>query len=93
VIRWLGPFLMIVAFLSNLYLAFISKFYLWLFILHGLLLLVPLTDLLLKRIHIHLRLLRLITHFYAMNLALLIGFFRSLKTIRSGVWERTERGG
>jgi hypothetical protein len=27
-----------------------------------------------------------------MNTALLVGFFRSLKQVHSGVWERTDRG-
>ena len=44
-----------------------------------------------KKGNIHIKPLRLVTHFYAMNLALLIGFFRSLKTIKSGVWDRTPR--
>jgi cellulose synthase/poly-beta-1,6-N-acetylglucosamine synthase-like glycosyltransferase len=91
VLRWLGPFFIILAFVSNLYLAMFSNIYLVLFIIQLLLLLTPLFDRLLQQAGIHIKAIRLITHFYAMNLALLVGFCRSLKPVRSGTWERTRR--
>ncbi len=91
VLRWLGPFFILTALLVNAVLAIFSLFYLILLLMHVALLLLPLLDYLLKKAGIHIRPLRLATHFYAMNLALLVGFFRSLKKIHSGTWDRTPR--
>lgn len=91
VLRWVGPFLMLIIFFTNLVLAFLSEFYLVLFLLQCLFYLVPLFDVIFKSVRINIYPLRLITHFLAMNTALLVGFFRSLKEVHSGVWERTER--
>jgi cellulose synthase/poly-beta-1,6-N-acetylglucosamine synthase-like glycosyltransferase len=91
VLRWLGPFFIIAALLTNIALAFHSCFYLLLLGFHVLLLLLPLLDAFLKVMGIHIKLLRLVTHFYAMNLALLIGFFRSFRKISKGTWDRTPR--
>jgi cellulose synthase/poly-beta-1,6-N-acetylglucosamine synthase-like glycosyltransferase len=90
-LRWIGPFFLVLAWLSNAFLAFKSEFYFYVFCLHSFLLLLPLLDILLKKIHIHFKLLRFVTHFYSMNLALLIGFFKSLKNIESNVWKPTQR--
>ena len=90
-LRWIGPFFLVLAYLSNIYLAFESKPYFYIFVLHSFLLLLPLLDILLKKIELHIKLLRFITHFYSMNLALLIGFFKSLKKIESNVWKPTQR--
>lgn len=91
VIRWIGPFLMIVALLSNIFLAFRNDFYLITLAFQVLLMMMPVADFILRKMRIHIRPLRLATHFYFMNMALLVGFFRSMRTIRSGVWERTSR--
>lgn len=45
----------------------------------------------LRRAGIHNRLLRFVTHFYAMNAALLRGWWRSRRTIESSVWTPTRR--
>jgi len=91
VLRWKGPFFLITALVLSAILGFSSVFYAILVAGQVLLLLLPLLDLFLKKANVHIKLLRLVTHFYAMNLALLIGFFRSWKTIKSGVWDRTPR--
>jgi cellulose synthase/poly-beta-1,6-N-acetylglucosamine synthase-like glycosyltransferase len=91
VIRWIVPFLLIIAFIANFALAFHSEFYLMFFIVHIVLLTVPLIDQALKKLNLHNLVLRLVTHFYAMNLALLIGFFKSLYKIESNVWKPTQR--
>jgi len=46
---------------------------------------------LLKKIRIHNIILRFITHFYTMNLALLIGMFKAIKGVKSNVWKPTQR--
>jgi cellulose synthase/poly-beta-1,6-N-acetylglucosamine synthase-like glycosyltransferase len=91
VLRWKGPFFILTAFILNIFLALHSDIYQVLLAMQLMLLLLPVLDFILKRINIHIKLLRLVTHFYAMNLALFIGFFKSMKTIKSGTWDRTPR--
>lgn len=91
VLRWKGPFFIITALITSAFLAVHSKCYLALLAFQVMLLLLPLLDFLLKSVNIHIKPLRMVTHFYAMNLALFIGFFRSWKKISSGTWDRTPR--
>jgi cellulose synthase/poly-beta-1,6-N-acetylglucosamine synthase-like glycosyltransferase len=91
VIRWFGPFLLLLALAVNMYLACNSKLYLVMLIAHLAVYFIPLMDWGLKRFNIHIGPFRLATHFFSMNAALFIGFFRSIGKVRSGVWERTER--
>ncbi len=90
-LRWFGPVFLILAFISNLLLALQSEVYFYIFILHSFLIVLPLSDLLLKRLGMNIAVLRFITHFYSMNLALLTGFFRTFKNIESNVWKPTKR--
>jgi len=90
-LRWIGPFFLITGFMANAFLAQESTFYFYVFLLHCLLFVLPLPDLLLKKVNINIDILRFITHFYSMNLALLAGFFKSLKKIESNVWKPTQR--
>jgi cellulose synthase/poly-beta-1,6-N-acetylglucosamine synthase-like glycosyltransferase len=91
VIRWFGPFFLIGAFIANLMLAFTSPFYLVLLLLQLTLAILPFVDFLLKKLNLHVVFLRFITHFYSMNLSLLIGFIKSMKGIKSNVWKPTRR--
>lgn len=91
VLRWFTPLLLIFYYISNLFLLFGSPFYLTLFILFNtLLLLIPL-DFLLKKKEIHCKLLRFNTHFFSMNLALLIGMIRAMQGVESAAWKPTAR--
>jgi glycosyltransferase involved in cell wall biosynthesis len=92
VLRWYGPFFMLTALAANIALAFLSGYYLWILAAHLVAYIIPMIDWFLKKIGINISLMRLVTHFFSMNAALFIGFFRSLGTVRSGVWERTARG-
>jgi cellulose synthase/poly-beta-1,6-N-acetylglucosamine synthase-like glycosyltransferase len=92
VIRWFGPFFLIIALAANIYLAFGNIFYLWILTAHLVVYLIPYSDWILKLFGIYFAPIRLATHFFSMNAALFIGFFRALGKVRSGVWERTERG-
>jgi len=91
VIRWFGPFFMLIALTVNIYLAFSSMLYLWILFGHLSVYFIPLIDWALKKLNIYIGPFRLATHFFSMNAALFIGFFRSLGKVSSGVWERTER--
>jgi glycosyltransferase involved in cell wall biosynthesis len=92
VIRWFGPFFLLTALATNIYLAFGSRFYFWILLCYLSVYFIPLIDWVLKKLNIYIGPFRLATHFFSMNAALFIGFFRSLGKVRSGVWERTERG-
>jgi len=90
VLRWLGPFFIIMALLSSVGLYHLSFYRLALSIqLIGLS--IPFLDFVLRKLNIHLRLMRFITHFYTMNLALFIGFFRFTRGVKSGIWKVTKR--
>ena len=91
VLRWLGPFFILLALLANILLVFYNTLFIYLLLLHLLVIALPFIDYLLKKIHIHNRVLRFISHFYGMNLAMFLGFFKSLKKIETNVWRPTER--
>lgn len=44
-----------------------------------------------RRMNVHLRVLRFITHFYSMNAALLLGYWRYLRGAAPAVWQPTQR--
>lgn len=90
-LRWIGPVFLLLAFISNAILATLNTFYFYIFILHCLLFVLPLLDLLMKKAGVNNGLMRFVTHFYSMNLALFAGFFKSLKKIESNVWKPTQR--
>ena len=91
VIRWHGPFLLILIFVSNIFLFNTNIFFKITLIGQLLLFIIPFVDNSLRRIKINLTLLRFITHFYFMNLALLIGFFKFLKGVKTNIWQPTQR--
>jgi cellulose synthase/poly-beta-1,6-N-acetylglucosamine synthase-like glycosyltransferase len=95
VFRWLGPFFIILAFISNTILSFSfggNLFYQILFLILSLgLFAVPLLDFLLKKAGINIGPLRYITYFLAMNAALLKGFINYLKGVSNNVWQPTKR--
>lgn len=91
VVRWIGPFLLLIAFILNGVLATSSTFYWYLFVFQCLIIFIPFLDFFLRKIHIHIIILRFITHFYSMNLALAIGFLKFLKGVNTNVWEPTNR--
>lgn len=91
VIRWIGPLLLLIALVFNMLILNRSPFYLYLFLVQVFSLLVPILDFFLKKIHIHVIPLRFVTHFYSMNLALLLGLIKYLKGAKTNVWEPTKR--
>jgi cellulose synthase/poly-beta-1,6-N-acetylglucosamine synthase-like glycosyltransferase len=91
VLRWLGPFFILGAFVSNAVLASHSTFYLVLFGSQLCVTILPLLDFIARNIGIHIVLLRFATHFYTMNLSLLIGFFKLIKGVKTNVWKPTKR--
>lgn len=90
VLRWLGPFFILVALLSNLFLLD-RLFYQFTLVAQLLLLAMPIAERLLKHLGVHLKIVRFITHFYVMNLALLTGFFRFIYGVKTNIWRPTQR--
>ena len=87
ILRWLTPFFLILLFLVSFLLSFDSFFFLVLALVQCVLFLSPLGIPYLKWMKPAL----FVAHFYNMNLALLIGFFRYLKGVKSSVWQPTSR--
>ena len=91
VLRWLTPLFLIAAFISSFLLMEESQLFYVLFYLQLTVFCIPIMELTLDSLGIRSRLIRFITYFLSMNLALLVGMFRSLKKVRSATWEPTER--
>lgn len=91
VFRWLTPFFILTAFISNIALLNNAPIYQYLFIGQLCLFLLPIIDFVLKSVGVNIQFLRYVAHFYYMNIALLIGFYQYAKGINSNVWHRTER--
>jgi cellulose synthase/poly-beta-1,6-N-acetylglucosamine synthase-like glycosyltransferase len=91
VMRWLGPVFLLLALLALVFLAFSSPCYLYLLLGYAGVLLIPGLDYLLKRLNLHFKIFRFITHFLGMNLALIIGMVRYLKGVKTNVWQPTKR--
>jgi cellulose synthase/poly-beta-1,6-N-acetylglucosamine synthase-like glycosyltransferase len=93
VLRWLGPFFILLSFAIALFFSFNGSLWYQLILLGylGILLVAPLLDIFLQRFHIHFLPFRHIRYFVAMNRALFVGFFRFRKGVEKGIWEPTRR--
>jgi len=91
VIRWVGPFMLILIFSLNLILAFRSEFYLVLFLIQIFMSILPFIDMILRKFNLHSIILRFVAYFYAMNFALLLGFFKSISGMKTNIWQPTRR--
>ena len=90
-LRWIGPILLIIIYISNLLLVQEHFLYFYLFIGQNIFYVSGFIDVILKKFGIHNVFLRYITHFIAMNIALMVGMFQYTKGIKSNVWEPTQR--
>lgn len=90
IIRWLGPFLLIFIYLCLWYLRQ-YPFYNYLFLFSHFILFLAILDYILMLININVNLLRFIRYFLAMNVALLIGFFKYAQGVKTNIWQPTKR--
>lgn len=90
-LRWIVPFLAIITLSASIILGLDSAFYRVVAIIHGAIIILPLIDHFLRKIKIQIIPLRFISHFIVMNLALMAGFMRFIRGVRSNVWKPTER--
>ncbi len=88
VLRWLTPFFLVTCLVSSLFLGLNSIIFLWLFLCQMVYLFLPIID---KIIPIKLKPLNFVSHFYLMNFALLNGFFKYVKGVKSNVWQPVKR--
>lgn len=86
VLRWLTPFFLLLVFIANAILSACSPFYEHVFTLQLTVYGLCLLDMLLNPMGIHVQVLRYLSHFVRMNVALLVGFFRYLKGGSTGTW-------
>ena len=91
VIRWLGPFILLLFLLSGIFLYNVHEFYEYALYLSALVILLPIIDFFLSKIGIHIVFLRFVRHFISMNIALLHGFFNNIGGVRKDVWKPTNR--
>ena len=91
VLRWLGPFFLILVYTTSIVLSNSSVFFMYLLIIQTILLILPILDLILRKVNFHSIFLRFITHFYAMNVALIIGFIKSILGKKTNIWQPTRR--
>jgi cellulose synthase/poly-beta-1,6-N-acetylglucosamine synthase-like glycosyltransferase len=91
VIRWYTPMLLLMFFILNIVLCFYENFYLYPLLIQVLLMLTPLVDKSLQAFQWNNRLIRFVTHFYLMNLALLQGYIWYKQGVKSNVWKPTQR--
>ena len=91
VLRWMGPFFLLMVIFSNVILGLSDPAYRVIMFIQGIIMLCPIIDYLLRKIGLHIVFLRFITHFYGMNLALLAGFLKFVKGTETNVWQPTKR--
>lgn len=92
VLRWFGPFFIILSTILALVLALMKiPLFLWLASAHLAVFLIPLADVLLKRIGVNFAPFRFVTYFLGMNLAILAGLKWYLEGIETNVWQPTAR--
>jgi len=90
VLRWFAPFLLILIFVTNMFLLQ-QDFYFYFFVIQLGFYLFALIGRFLTRIGRYVKLFSLSYYFVSMNIALLIGFFKYITASQKVAWERTER--
>lgn len=91
VLRWLTPFFLLIAIITSGILGTDSTFYSFIFLLQAVLILITVLDIGLQFAKIKIPGVRFVSYFYLMNLALLLGFFKYLKGVKTNVWQPTTR--
>lgn len=93
ILRWTGPFFLLFMIISATVLAFSPNLLHQILFLGflGMMVCLPLADMVLLRLGLNFLPLRSIRYFLLMNAALFQGFFRFLNGIRTNVWEPTKR--
>lgn len=88
VLRWLTPFFLLLSLISSLCLVIFNPLFIFIFLLQLFGMLLPVFEWLFK---IKSPFLKFISHFYLMNLALLHGFIKFTRGIKTSVWQPVKR--
>jgi cellulose synthase/poly-beta-1,6-N-acetylglucosamine synthase-like glycosyltransferase len=91
VLRWLTPFLILLAFVASCALSFHFTLFIAATSVFFLLICTPFWDKALDKLGIHIKLLRFVAYFVNMNVALMAGWLMYIKGIKSSVWTPTKR--
>ena len=91
IFRWITPFLLLGMLGSSIYLAFNLKLFYYIVLGEFLIILITFAEILLNQLKVNIKVLRFLTHFFSMNLALFLGFFKFIFGIKTNVWKPTER--
>ncbi len=91
VLRWFGPFLMIITLFTSYYLQSVHWIYGLALIVQLGLFAFPLINYIMEKMQLHNRLVKFVAHFYLMNLGILLGFFKYARGVKSSIWEPTKR--
>lgn len=91
VIRWAGPFLILLFLLSSIMLYNWHEVYQYALYVSGGIIVLPILDFFLSKIGIHIVFLRFVRHFISMNIALFHGFLNNIGGISKDVWKPTNR--
>jgi poly-beta-1,6-N-acetyl-D-glucosamine synthase len=91
IIRWFSPLLLILLFISNLYLAFCNTFFLYIFFLQIAFYTSAFLGLICKKLGINLILLTLCYYFVYMNIGLFIGIVKFFRKKQTAFWQSTAR--
>lgn len=91
VIRWFGPILLLLTIFSTIALSFQNQVFHTVLVGLVITLSIPLIDFILKSFKLHISPFRFVTHFFSMNLALLVGLIKYFKGVNSNVWQPTQR--
>jgi len=89
-LRWISPLFLLVSLVTSLSLVNIALYKL-LFMGQLLLLITPIIEKVLKTIGWNVKIVRSIAYFYQMNAALVVGFWRFLKGVKTSAWTPTKR--
>lgn len=90
ILRWFTPLFIAISVVSASFLVHYDLFKV-IIVLQGLLFVSPFVDLQLKKVNIHVKIVRLSAYFVLMNVALLKGFEMFLKGVKTNAWTPTKR--
>ncbi|MGP8214357.1 MAG: glycosyltransferase [Bacteroidia bacterium] len=91
VLRWFCPVFFFCIYICSLLLANYYLFYKFAFCFESFLIALIPIDYILQKTGVHIRLLRLLRHFFFMNLAIFAGMLKAIRGVKSSIWEPTQR--
>jgi len=85
VVRWSGPFLLLFVLVATIFLVTTNLIYSILLVIELCSIFLCIIDIIQRKFNIHLYLIRHLTHFYLSNIAILLGFVRFIRGVKSSI--------